>query len=131
MGGRDLDVFHVPPTVGPLVFDPHVRELHAVLVRGELVLVRPFLNLVLRPVGPAVAVRTIAIPLLEEALVITLQLVIEDDPIDARPLPLETFCTPEVGAVQVGVVRQLAAFGSARIEDGGSVHGRCTAGAVA
>ena len=53
---RHLDVFHIAAAVRPLVFDPNVRELHAVLVRRQVVFVRPVLDLVARPIGSAIAV---------------------------------------------------------------------------
>ena len=40
---------------------------------------RPFPNLVGRAIGPAVAVPLLAIALLQEALIVALQLVVEDD----------------------------------------------------
>lgn len=85
MGRRDLDVLHIAPAVGPLLFDPDVRELHTVFVHREAVLVRPLLNLVVRPVRSPITVGAVTIPFLEKALVLALQLVLEDDAINARP----------------------------------------------
>lgn len=122
VGGRDLDVFHVAPAVRPLVFDPDVRELHPVVIHGEAVFVRPLLNLLLCPVGAAVAIGAVTVPLLEKALIFALQLGLEDDPLDARAFLPETFGAPHVRAVQMGVVGQFARSDEQRTEgDGGAV----------
>ena len=110
MRRRDLHVFHVSAAIGPLVFDPHIRKLNAVLVHRQVVLMRPVLNLVARAVRASVAVRSIAISLLEEPLVLTLELVIEDDAMEVRALCAKPFGAPQIGAEDLRVMPELHGF---------------------
>jgi hypothetical protein len=63
----------------------------SLVVARQVVLSRPVLDLQRIAVGPAIAVVTIAIPLLQELLIFALQVVLEDDAVDARSLVTEAF----------------------------------------
>lgn len=92
-----------------LVLDAHVRELDvALLVARQVVLVRPGLDFQRASVRSAVAVAAIAIPLLQELLELGLQLVLEHDSVDLRTGLVQALGLFEVGAVDGGVVLQLA-----------------------
>ena len=60
-----------------------IGEADVVLIAREGVLVCPLADLPLAPIGTAIAVRASPIVLLEKALVVALQLVVEHDPFDA------------------------------------------------
>ena len=80
---QHLDVFVVAPAVDLLVLDAQVRKVDLVVEVREVVVVRPFFNLMGLSIGPAVAV---PIPFMKPLLVLALELVVEDDMVDARAL---------------------------------------------
>ena len=62
---------------------------------------------------------------MEEPLVVALELVVEDDPLDTRTVGPQSVGGPQVGAVQVSVVRQFAGSEGASVEGlGGFVFAR-------
>ena len=79
----------------------------AVVVR-ELVLDGPTMDPFGRSIGPSIAFRLATIALLQELLVLALQLVIEHDAADERAVFAQPVSVPEVGAIHLRVVRQLA-----------------------
>jgi hypothetical protein len=112
----DLDVFVTGVTVLILVFDPGVREVDAAVEERELVFACPGLNHFRRAVRPAVALGPSPIPLLEELLVVTLQLVVEDDAPDVSAAGTEALLRAQVRAIDLGVMRQFARLPEARVE---------------
>src|SRR6185436_19262701 len=86
---RDLDVLSVAAPVRPLVLDAKVRKLHALFEHGQLAFPGPLRDLVACPRRASVAVLPVTIPLLQEALVVALELVVEDDACDARAVGVE------------------------------------------
>ena len=80
----DLDVDVIETTVTVDVLDACVREMHMPVEVGQLALSRPIRNLRLNAIWPPIAIRTAAVPLLQEPLVLALQLVIEDDAFNPR-----------------------------------------------
>src|SRR5207244_2708928 len=68
----DFDVFNLSPAVRPLVLDAEIRKLDAFIKLWQLVIECPFTNLFARSGRSAVAVRPVAVPLLEEPLVLSL-----------------------------------------------------------
>ena len=74
----DLEVFDLPATIPVLVLDADIGKLDVLVLVRQPVRQRPLPNLVGRAIGPAVAVPFLAIALLEEALIVALQLVVED-----------------------------------------------------
>ena len=114
--GDDLDVFVADVAVLILVFDPGVGEVDAAVEEREVVLACPGLNLFRRAVRPAVAVGPSPVPLLQELLVVTLQLVVEDDAPDVSAAGTEALLGALVRAVDLGVVGQLARLPEARVE---------------
>jgi hypothetical protein len=73
-------------------------------------------NLFRRSIRPPVAVGSAAISLLEELLVLTLELVVEDDAADGGALLAEPFGSLQVRTIDLGVVRQLARLANARVK---------------
>jgi hypothetical protein len=74
----DLHIFDGSSAIALLVLDAHVGKLDVVVHHGQLVRLRPALDFFLSTIGPSIAVATPAILGLQEALVLTLQLVVED-----------------------------------------------------
>jgi len=103
-----------PVTV--FVLDPGIRESDVPIVVRQLVLPRPASNLFRLTIRPAVAVLLAAIALVQKALIITLQLVVEDDATNPTTLPPEALLSTLVGAIDLRVVRQLARFPETRME---------------
>ena len=77
---------------------------------------RPPCNLFGLTVRPAVAVLLAAIALVEESLIVALQFVVEDDAPNPTALAAETLVGALVGAIDLGVVRQLARLSDASVE---------------
>jgi hypothetical protein len=114
--GDDLDIFVTDVTVLILVFDPGVGEVDAAVEEREFVLACPGRNLFRRAVRPAVAVSPSAVTLLQEVLVVTLQLVVEDDAPDVSAAGMEALLGALERAVNLGVVSQLPRLSEARVE---------------
>jgi hypothetical protein len=55
-------------------------------------------------------------PLLQELLILTLQVVLEDDAVDVRAFATESFGFLRVGAIEFGVMLQFARLRDAGIE---------------
>jgi hypothetical protein len=86
------------------------------VVLGKVVLDGPAMNLFRCAIGPAIAVRSTAIPLLKELLILALEFAVEDDTADARALAAQTLGRLQVRAIDVGVVRQLTRLAKTRVE---------------
>jgi hypothetical protein len=114
--GRDLGILVIPPPIGLFVLDPHVREVNLVLEVRQVVFVRPFLDLVRVAIGPAISIVVVPISLVEPLLVLTLELVVEDDAIDACLALREAPGFAEVRAIHLGVVFDFAGLLQTRIE---------------
>ena len=113
---HDLDVERMVASVD-VVLDPDVWKLDvSLVVARQVVLRRPGADLVELAIGSAVAVVAIAIPLLQELLILGLELVLQDDAVDVRALLVQALGFFEVGAVDLGVVLQLARLLDAVVE---------------
>src|SRR5512144_2345977 len=75
--GHDLEVLVTRTAVAVVVLDACVGEVHMPVVVRQVVLARPARNLVRVAVRPTVAVLAPAVPLVEEALVVALELVVQ------------------------------------------------------
>jgi hypothetical protein len=104
----DFNVLDPAPAVAVVVFDPHIREMHLVVVVRQAVLSRPPGHLLVFAGGPSVTVWSVAIALLQELLVLALQLVVEHHPMDVRAVIPEALRGATIGPIDRGVVRQLA-----------------------
>jgi hypothetical protein len=104
----DLDVLAVPAAVRLLVLDADVGEVDHVIEIRQVVFVRPFANLIGRAIRMAVVVVVILVPLVEPALILALQLVVEDDALNVCTPVQETVLGLFVRAIDLEVVFQLA-----------------------
>ena len=102
--GDDLDILM---TVAPVQFvlDAEVGEADAVIEVRQVVLTCPAFDLVAIAIGSSIAVRPAAVPLLEPLLILALELAVEDDAPNVRALVAEPFLFPQVGAIELNVVR--------------------------
>jgi hypothetical protein len=71
------------------------------------VLPRPAFDLVAIPIGSSIAIRPAAVAFLKPLLILALELAVEDDAPNLRALVAEPFVFPNVGAIELDVVRQL------------------------
>ena len=111
-----LDVFVPRVARGVLVLDAGVGEMDVVVEVRQVVLPSPGGDLLRRAVGSAVAVGAATVALLQEALVVALQLVVEHDAAHAPALAPEAFLRAPEGAVDLRVVGQLSRLPEARVE---------------
>jgi len=105
---RDLDVVVVPMAVWFLVLDACIGEVHLVIEVRQLVFERPVPNLFVSPIRVSVVIIAVAVPLMQPLLVVALELMIEDDAIDARAALREALCRPFVRAIDLQVVLKLS-----------------------
>jgi hypothetical protein len=86
MRRHHLDIECVIATVD-VVLNALVWELDvALVVARQVVLPRPGPDLVDVPIGPSVAILPVAIPFLQELLILPLQLVVQEDAVDVCTL---------------------------------------------
>ena len=104
----DIDVVVVQSVVGLLVLDAQVREMHFAVEVRQVVLEGPVVDLFGRAVRVAVVVATLPIALVQPALIVALELVVEDDAVDARSAGLQALCLALVGAIDLDVVFEFA-----------------------
>ena len=116
MRGDNLDVLSLPPSVGFLILDAGVREMDLVIEVRQVVLVRPLPNLIGRTIGVAVVVVVVLVAHVEPALVIALQLMVEDDTLDMRAALQKTRFGLFVRAIDLEVVLQFALARQACVE---------------
>jgi hypothetical protein len=81
--GDHVDVVMIPPPVRLLVLDPDVGKMNLVVEVRQVVLEGPLPDLLVGPIRVAVVVRTVSVALVQPLLVPTLELVVENDPLDA------------------------------------------------
>src|SRR6188472_1636450 len=98
------------------VLDAGIRESDVPIVIRQLVLPRPPCNLFGFSVRPAVAVLLAAIALVEEALVVALELVVENDSAHQATLSSQALFGSLVRAIDLGVVRQLTRLSDAGVK---------------
>jgi hypothetical protein len=113
--GDDLDVLVTLETIH-VVLDPEVGKVNRLLEVRQVVLVRPLLDLTRVAIGPPIAVRPAAVSLLEPFLVFALELLLEDDAPDLAAVFTEPFFLPQIGAIELRVVRQLPRAADAGME---------------
>ena len=82
----------------------------------QFVFASPTCNLFGLTVRPAVAVLLASVALVEESLIVALQFVVEDDSPNPTALAAEMLFGTLVGAIDLGVVRQLAGLSDASVK---------------
>jgi hypothetical protein len=122
--GGDLDVQLPSAAVQVLVLDAHVREVHLIIEVRQVVRPRPGFDLDRVSVRPSVALAAVPIAFLEEALILPLQLVVEDDALDAGIGCVQPLSGFEKGVIDLRVVLKLARLPDARVRRPGAARGR-------
>jgi hypothetical protein len=104
---EELDVF---VTFAPIdfVLDSVVREVHLAIEVRQIVLARPVTDFVLVPPRSAVAVRSVAVVVLQELLVFALEIVFEHDAVNVGAVVSKALGFVHVGAIELGIVLQFA-----------------------
>lgn len=114
--GKHLDVYVVPPSVGVLVLDAPIREMNLLIEVRQVVLTRPFLYLVRVAIGVTVVIVAVAIAFVQPLLVVALELVVQDDAIDAGAAVLQALRFAFERAIDLDVVFELPLAFNARLE---------------
>jgi hypothetical protein len=96
-----LNVFMSDMSVRILIFDPGVGEVDAAVEERQLVLACPGLDLFRLAVRPPRAVSPAAVPLLQEQLVLTFQLVVEDNAPDASVAGTEALLCAKISTIDL------------------------------
>src|SRR2546423_3016020 len=91
-----------------LVFDPQIGEVHVAVEVGEIVFVRARFDLLFIAIRTAICIRATAIALVQPLLVLTLELVVQDDAFDVGATLLQPLGFAQVRTVDLGVVLHLA-----------------------
>ena len=106
MLGHHVDIVVVQAPVRLLVLDPQIRKVHLAVEIRQVVLERPVADLFGRAIGVAVVVAAVPVALVQPALVVALELVVEDNAIDSCAAGLQALCLALVGAIDLDVVFQ-------------------------
>ena len=78
VGREQLDVLMELPAID-LVLDAVIREVHMVVEVRQIVLARPITDLIVVAARAAVAVRSVAVVVLQKLLVLALQVLLQND----------------------------------------------------
>jgi hypothetical protein len=116
VGCDHFDVLVVLEAITVAIFDPQIRKMDLLIEVREVVLVRPFADLGIGPIRVSVIVIAAAIALMEPALVLPLELVIEHDALNPRVTLGKPLRGAFVGAVNLDVVFQFPLAFDARPE---------------
>lgn len=99
-----------------LVFDSYVGKMQLVIEIRQVVRPRPVFDLLVRAIRTSIAIGAVGVALVQPTLVLALEFVIEDHPIDAGLPRLELFCFAQVGLVDLRVMFDLARLHEAGVE---------------
>jgi hypothetical protein len=115
VGGDDLNILDGAAAVPVLVFDARIRDLNVPVLAGQLMLLSPTSNCLLTRFGGLSTLPTSSVLGLQEPLVLTFQLLLENDATHAIAALGNVICSLHVRAVDSRVVGQLAGFGYADV----------------
>ena len=101
VNGEHLDVLVIAAAMGVFVLDAYVRKMDLVVEIGQAMFKRPRSDFFLISIGMPVVVVTIGVVLVQPPLIVALQLVIEDDAINASALVVEAVRGLEKGVVDL------------------------------
>src|SRR5207237_1118438 len=114
--GNDLDVLDGAPAVAVVILDPRIRELNVSVMAGQLAFPRPSGNGIVVPFGDSAAIPTTSVVLLEKALVLGLELLLEDHATNAGAALGEFLRCPNIRRMDPGIVGKLAGFAHTGVE---------------
>ncbi len=104
------------PVVRPEIFDLRVRKLDPTIDVGEITVLSPAANFFLIATRAAIAIRPPAVGLLEEALILALEVVLEHHTLHARPFPRRALGGCDIRAIHLRVVHQLTSTDDSGVE---------------
>jgi hypothetical protein len=113
---QDLDVFALPSAIRLLVLDADVRKVDLVIEVRQVVLISPLANLIGRAIGMSVVVVVVLVALVEPALILALELVVENGALDVRAALQQTLLGLFVRAIDLEVVFEFPFAPQARVE---------------
>jgi hypothetical protein len=115
---HNLEVLESPATVRQLVFNANVWEVHVAVDEREIVLSGPLRDLALSVVSFTCLLIASAVPVQvsQETLVITLELIIQDDSTNVSSTITESLARVEICSVQLRIVRELSRLHDACVE---------------
>jgi len=102
--------------VAVFVLDSSVWKLHVPVFVRQFVLARPPRDLLGLAIRPTIAVLLASIAFVEEALVVALELVVQDHALHPSALVAQALLSPLVGAIDLRIVRELARLPEAGVE---------------
>jgi hypothetical protein len=108
MNGEHLDVLMIAAPVYVLVLDSNVRKMDLVIEVRQVMVGRPRANLVLGSIRMPVVVVALAVVLMKPLLIVALQLVVEDDAIDAGALLFQALRGVQIRVIDLRIVFELA-----------------------
>src|SRR5204863_194639 len=103
-----LHIVVLPSAVWRRVLDAEIREVDVPIEVRQVVLASPFSDLFGAPIRPAVAVGAVTVPLLQESLIVALELVVQNHPLNPCAAVLEPFGFSQIRAKDLRVVLNLA-----------------------
>jgi hypothetical protein len=106
--GHHVNIIVVQAPVRLLVLDPQIREVHLAVEVRQVVVGRPVADLFRSAIGVAVVVAAFPVALVQPALIVALELVVEDDAVDACAAGLQALRLALVGAIDLQVVFEFA-----------------------
>jgi hypothetical protein len=106
--GDDLHVLVAFRAISVSVLNAHIREVHLLVEVGQVALPGPLADFFLAPIRMAVVVGAVTVPLVKPTLVLALELVVEDDTIDAPVTVLQALRSAFVRAIDLDVVCELS-----------------------
>jgi len=112
----DLDVLTIPAPIRLLVLDADVREMHLLVEVLQVMFERPLANLMCGSIRVSIVILAVLVVLVQPALVLALEFVIQDDTIDVGAAFQQTRLCLLVGAIDLDVVLDFAFAHEARVK---------------
>jgi hypothetical protein len=114
--GRDLYILDACTPVTVVVLDTNVWKLDVPIVERKCTLARPPFNLLAVAIRPTAAVSSTPIRVLQKALVVALQILLQHDAPHLTPARNQSFSGFQVSRIEANVMSQLAWLQNPRVE---------------
>jgi hypothetical protein len=112
----DFQILDGSSAVGVVIFDAHIWEMHVAVDDREIMVACPPIDLMYERIDFVFCPPTFAMEVLEKPLIISLQFVIQDDPMNTAAARLHAVGGVKVRAIQTRIVRQLSRLDQAGIK---------------
>src|SRR5262249_27520211 len=107
VAGRELEILVVAAAIGMLELDSHIRELHPIADDWQPMRIGPGADLLGASRWPPRGVVSLALFRVQKALVVALQLVVEQHTLDARALALQPLGGTHIHARELRIMGSL------------------------